>query len=73
MWPNRIPERSYGTMEAVKSDETVKLIIGKRYHILELDPSALGPGVAVFDYLVKDENDHFVWVDSSYLKDFIAR
>lgn len=73
MWPNRIPERAYGTMLAIKTDDTAKLILGKRYHVLDLDPSAIGPGVAEFDYLVEDENHHFVWVDKTYLTEFIAK
>lgn len=73
MWPNTNEAKSYGTMVAVKTDSTVNLIVGKRYHILELDPSAIGPGVAEFDYLVKDENEDFVWVDKTYLADFVAR
>jgi hypothetical protein len=59
MWPNTNEAKAYGTMVAVKTDSTVNLIVGKRYHILELDPSAIGPGVAVFDY--------------TYVQDFIAR
>ena len=73
MWPNTNEAKAYGTMVAVKTDSTVNLIVGKRYHILELDPSAIGPGIAEFDYLVKDENEHFVWVDKTYLTDFVAR
>lgn len=72
MWPNTLPHKAYGTMEAVRTDETARLILGKRYLILELDPKALGPGVAEFDYLVEDENRHYVWVDKSYLSNFVA-
>lgn len=73
MWPNTLPHKAYGTMEATKTDDTVRLVVGKRYLILDLDPKALGPGIAEFDYLVEDENKHFVWVSAEYLKDFIAK
>ena len=73
MWPNKLPHKAYGTMEATKTDDTVRLVVGKRYLILDLDPKALGPSIAEFDYLVEDENHHYVWVSSEYLKDFIAK
>lgn len=57
-------------MEAIKSDDSAKLIIGKRYLILDMDPAALGPGVAKFDYLVEDETSRYVWVNEEYLKEF---
>lgn len=73
MWPNTLPHKAYGTMEAIKTDDTVRLVVGKRYLILELDPKALGPGVAEFDYLVQAENGDYVWANREYLKDFIAK
>lgn len=60
-------------MVAVKTDNTVNLIIGKRYLILDLSPAAIAPGIAKFDYLVEDENHHYVWMNDEYLQDFIAK
>lgn len=60
-------------MTAVKTDDTVNLVLGKRYLILDLDLAALCPGECKFNYLVQDENEHYVWVNNEYLTDFIAK
>ena len=73
MWPNTFPHKAFGTMTAVKTDDTVNLVLGKRYLILDLDLAALCPGECKFNYLVQDENEHYVWVNNEYLTDFIAK
>ena len=60
-------------MVAIKTDHTVKLILSKRYLILDLDPAALGLTECKFNYLVQDENEDYVWVNEEYLTDYIAK
>jgi hypothetical protein len=73
MWPNRNPARAYGTAECVQTDPTSFLTVGKQYDILDLDPCALSPTEALFDYLVLNDKEQYIWVTQHYFEKFIPR
>jgi hypothetical protein len=59
-------------MVCVKTDGTVHLTVGKRYHILDLSPSSIVPGEpAEFDYLVYNDRHEYLWASSQYFSDFV--
>ena len=73
MWPNTLQHKALGTMEAIAADDAVKLVIGKRYFILDLRLVDRNLHESEFNYLVQDENSDYVWANQKYLKGFIPK
>lgn len=60
-------------MEAIATDDTVDLIIGKRYLILDLSLIDRNLHECEFNYLIQDESDNYIWANQKYLKGFIPK
>lgn len=71
MWPNMNPAKAYGTMECSTSKFELDLVVGKRYDILDIDTVAIDRDTCKFDYLVLNESQRYVWVNSNCLTKFI--
>lgn len=73
MWPNMNPAKAFGTAKCAMSDKTCFLTIGNQYVIFDLDPTALSPTEAFFDYLVLNDRNEYIWVNQNYFTEYTAR
>lgn len=68
---NTDPEKSFclATFKPRSQNHGLNMTVGKEYTILDGDPSAIGPGMFIVEFYLRDDADQLVWVSGSNFVD----